>query len=54
MGVVDLVHDFSIDVSELDICVHAMLAKECHHRLEFQENALLIDLEVGFWFAEIV
>ena len=52
--VVDLVHDLRINVCQLDISVHTMLAKKGYHWLEFQQHAFLVDLEIGLWFPEVV
>ena len=54
MIVIHLVHDFGVNVGELDIGVHAVFSEERDHWLKLKKHALLVDLEVGLRLAQVV
>ena len=54
VSIIDLVHDLSVNLSKLAVCLIAMLSQKLNHRPELKKNRLLINLEVSFRLAQVV
>ena len=46
VSVVDLVHDFRVNIGQLVVGLVAMLAKERNHWLEFKQHTFLVYLKI--------
>ena len=54
MIVVDLIHYLGVNVSQLDVSVHAVLAQKSNHWLKFEQDTFLVDLEIGLRLPKVI
>jgi len=54
VAVVNLIHDLSIDLSELNVRLHAVFPQKGDHRLELEQDRLLIDLKIRLRLSQVV
>ena len=52
--IINLIHDLSIDLSELNVCLHAVFPQKGYHRFELEQDRFLIDLKIRLRLPQVV